>query len=456
MLHRSVAPESRRPRPGPVLVRQHFGCIVFDRTTSRYYPFDQDATDVLLQLQTRPIETLLEAEGNSERAEVLWDFFERFHTMGFFTVDGHFSGVVLDNEVPEDHLAGPLAVHLEIVAACNLHCRHCFAGVLPRKEEPLTLDELDRLFAGMARMGSFRLGLTGGEPTLRRDLFEVIDLATSYGLHPCLTTNGLLVTEAMAREFGLRDLVWLNVSLDGATAATNDAIRGAGTFDRVLERIEMLARHARFTLAFTIMRSNLDEIRACADLAERLGALTAVFRPLYPVGIARNYPELMPDYRDYHEAIDQLTEYGYEGSASLRSIDPFSPMAREASQSIIHNDHGCGAGNLVCSISLSGDVNPCSFLGSSYAAANLRDVPFEEIWHRSQTFRAIRDLPGGTPDKFSGGCRARALVLNGSINAPDPWMTERDHLLAGQGKTLERGLLVNPQDIVLIGRDRPR
>ena len=84
----------------------------------------------------------------------LWEFFVRFHALGFFTIDGRFAGEVLDNEVPDDHLAGPLAVHLEVVAACNLHCCHCFAGVLPRKEDPLTLDELDRLFASLARMAA--------------------------------------------------------------------------------------------------------------------------------------------------------------------------------------------------------------------------------------------------------------------------------------------------------------
>jgi MoaA/NifB/PqqE/SkfB family radical SAM enzyme len=445
---RSESSGCRRPHPGPVLVRQHFGCTVFDRTTSRYYPFDREATAVLLRLKDKPIDALL--TGCGDDAEDLWAFFVRFHALGFFTIDGYFAGEVLDNEVPDDHLAGPLAVHLEVVAACNLHCRHCFAGVLPRKEEPLSLDELDRLFASMAQMGSFRLGLTGGEPTLRRDLFEIIDLATSHGLHPCLTTNGLFLTEEMAREFGRRELVWLNVSLDGASAATNDAIRGTGTFDRVLERLEALGRHARFTLAFTIMRSNLDEIRACAELAGRVGASTAVFRPLYPVGVARDHLDLMPDFADYCDAIDQLAEYGRAGAADLRSIDPFGPAAREASQSVVHNDHGCGAGNLVCSISLSGDVNPCSFLGPLYAAANLRDATFEEIWHRSQGFRAIRTLPGGTPDTFSGGCRARALVLNGSINAPDPWMTEREALLAGPGCPS----IVDPMDIVLIDRDR--
>jgi radical SAM protein with 4Fe4S-binding SPASM domain len=445
--------ELRRPHPGPVLARQHFGCTVFDRTTSRYYPFDRDATAVLLRLKDEPIDVLLAEAEDDDAAEAIWAFFERFHALGFFTIDGLFAGEVLDNEVAEDHLAGPLAVHLEMVAACNLHCRHCFAGVLPRKEDPLTLDELDRLFASMARMGSFRLGLTGGEPTLRRDLFEVIDLAASHGLHPCLTTNGLFLTEKMAREFGRRDLVWLNVSLDGATAATNDAIRGPGTFDRVLERLEVLARHARFTLAFTIMRSNLDEIRACAELAERVGASSAVFRPLYPVGVARDHPELMPDFAGYSHAIDQLIDYG---RADLRNIDPFGPTAREAMQSVIHNDHGCGAGNLVCSISLSGDVNPCSFLGPSYAAANLHEAPFEEIWHRSQGFRAIRSHPGGTPDTFSGGCRARALVLNGSINAPDPWMAERERLLAGRGAESGCGDALDPMDIVLIDRDLSR
>ncbi len=104
----------------PVLVRQHFGCTVFDRATSRYYPFDREATALLLRLVDRPIEALM-AESPDD-AEALWAFFVRFHHLGFFTIDGFFGGEVLDNEVPDDHLAGPLAVHLEIVAACNLGC----------------------------------------------------------------------------------------------------------------------------------------------------------------------------------------------------------------------------------------------------------------------------------------------------------------------------------------------
>src|SRR5262249_36169178 len=212
-------------------------------------------------------------------------------------------GRTLDVEPPPDHLVGPLAVHLEVVAACNLRCIHCFAGELPRKERALTLDELDRLFADMARMGSFRLGLTGGEPLLRHDLFEIIDLATVHGLCPCVTTNGLRITEAIAREFGKRNLLWLNVSLEGASAATNDPIRGEGTFDQVLERLAVLARYAHFTLAFTLMSTNVHEVEACAELAYRVGADTAVFRPLYPVGTARHHLDLMPTFAQYGDAL---------------------------------------------------------------------------------------------------------------------------------------------------------
>ncbi len=91
---------------------------------------------------------------------------------------------------------------------------------------------------------------------MRNDLFEIVDRATAHGLHPCLTTNGLLIDEEIARQFGRRELVWLNVSLDGATAESNDSVRGEGTFDQVLEKLKLLGRHARFTIAFTITSQN--------------------------------------------------------------------------------------------------------------------------------------------------------------------------------------------------------
>lgn len=424
--------DSETTRAPFVLVPQYFGSTVFDRGTSKYLPFDRPATELLLRLRSDSFDRVLAEEEDLPSREQLIGFFESFYRLGFFTWDGRFIGSALDIQPPEDHLAGPLAVHLEVVAACNLTCKHCFAGALPRREHTLTLDELDGLFQTLAAMGAFRLGITGGEPLLRRDIFDIIDMATQHGLHPCLTTNGLLITEEIAREFGKRELVWLNVSLEGATAETNDMIRGSGTFVKVLDRLSLLARHSRFTLAFTIMRSNLKEIEQCAELAHRVGAQTAVFRPLYPVGTARQNLDLMPTFQEYNHALNTLAGIKDRSQFELCSLDPFSPQAQSDAQAVTHDNYGCGAGNQVCSISISGDVNPCSFLGPDFVAANIRQKPFEDIWHRSQGFRQIRALPGPAgsgqckSDTFCGGCRARALVYNGGINAPDPWIS--DHI----------------------------
>ncbi|WP_007516384.1 radical SAM protein [Pseudofrankia saprophytica] len=432
-------------RPPLVVVPQHFGSTVFDRRTSRYLPFDAAATAVLTELAEAPIGEVLARLADDERRDQVIRFYEDFYDRGFFTVDGRLAGTVLEGlDVPADHLVGPLAVHLEVVGSCNLTCTHCFAGDLPRRgERRLALDEIDDLFAQMASLGSFRLGLTGGEPLLRKDLFAVIDRALAHGLAPCVTTNGLLITDEVAREFGRRELVWLNVSLEGATAATNDAVRGEGTFARVLDRLAVLRRHARFTLAFTIMRSNLAEIEACARLAHQVGADTAVFRPLYPVGVARENLDLMPTFAEYSSALRTLSALGDleieeeddEGAGlDVRHIDPFSPFSRDESQSVIYQNYGCGAGNLVCSVSVSGQVNPCSFLGPEFDAANIRNRSLADVWHDSAGFRAIRALPPteptsahGTTATFAGGCRARALAFNGSIHAPDPWITEHAH-----------------------------
>jgi|GEM_PF-1406789 len=424
-------PDYRKTIQAPfVLVPQYFGSTIFDRSTSRYYPFDFETTNLLKRAKEKSFFEAISSLSDVEKQTQAINFYEHFYDMDFFSTDGYFRGEILDVEAADNHLTGPLAVHLEVIAACNLTCTHCFAGDLPRKEERLTLNQIEALFEDMAKMGSYRLGLTGGEPLLRNDIFDIIDMATAYGLHPCLTTNALLITEDIAKEFAKRDLVWLNVSLEGATSLTNDRVRGDGTFAKVIDKLKMLSEYTQFTLAFTIMQTNADEVVECANLAREVGASTAVFRPLYPVGVSQHFlDDLMPTFQQYNDALNLLAELEVEDDASdMNSIDPFSPHARKDTQAVTYKNHGCGAGNLVCSISVSGNVNPCSFLGDSFIADNIREKPLSEIWKHNQTFKSVRAYEGGTEDTFSGGCRARSLVFNGSANAPDPWLNEKNHL----------------------------
>jgi radical SAM protein with 4Fe4S-binding SPASM domain len=407
--------------PSLVLVPQYFGALLFDRRTSRYLPFDDAAARVLSDMIERPAGDVIEASRLEDQDAVL-ELTTFLASRGFLRLDGRLAAARIHREPPPDHLLGPLAVHLEVIGACNLTCSHCFAGVLPRNHNPLSVMDMDRLFTELAGLGSFRLGLTGGEPLLRKDLFDILDAATGRGLHPCLTTNALLIDEHTARELGRRELVWLNISLEGACAETNDAIRGEGVFDHVLEKLALLGRHARFTLAFTLTRNNLHEVEACVALARSVGAHTAVFRPLYPVGIAAQSPALMPTFDGYVDALTRLERA--EADGDLFAIDPFSPSARDDLRGVVTPGPSCGAATTVASISVQGDVNPCSFLGAAFEAGNVRVHPFEEIWRAGHAFRRLRRSEAS--DRFGGGCRARAQFYAGSAFAEDPWQAHHE------------------------------
>ncbi|MFX0095183.1 MAG: radical SAM protein [Candidatus Hodarchaeota archaeon] len=417
-----------------ILIPQHFGSIIYIHHTSRYLAFDIESTNLLINLKSRSLHEILHEVQDSQDRIQISNFFEHFNTHDFFSIDQKFVGTVLDVVTPPDHLVGPLTLHLEVTDSCNLKCKHCFAGKIPRNEQALNLDELDVLFASMKNMGTFRLGLTGGEPLLRDDLFEIVDQAIEHGLSPCLTTNGLLITDDIACELGKRKFAWLNVSLEGACPQTHDYIRGRGTFSKVLDKLVILSKHTRFSLAFTVIRSNLHELKACVELAYRVGAEAAVFRPLYPVGTAQQHPELMPTFSEYMRALNELSNLKdiNNGSFQFCNIHPWGPQTRLESQSLVYENFGCGAGNTVCSVSVSGDVSPCSFLSPKYIAGNIRKNSLEDIWHNSSVFKNIRSLIGNqiclncrNYESCGGGCRARALILNKSINAPDPWCTSK-------------------------------
>ena len=207
-------------------------------------------------------------------------------------------------------------------------------------------------------------------------------------------------------------------------------IRGSGTFDRVIAKLKLLREHARFTLAFTLTSLNVDQAQACAELAKEVGAHTAVFRPLYPVGTAADHLDLMPEFADYIGALGSLSDI--ELGKDIHAIDRFSPQARDATRSKIVLNQGCGAANLIASVSVQGEVNPCSFLGAGFNAASIRDRSFIEIWNESSRFVEMRrwstasvcEGDASTADEFAGGCRARALVMAGDANARDPWHSQ--------------------------------
>ncbi len=399
---------------------QWFGSIAFERRTARYFPLDHEITRLLEASIDAPIE--LEAFAPDRRDAVV-ALLDEFYPRGMFTVDLRFDGDRVDAVALHGNLSAPLVTHLEVNSVCNIECVHCFAGKLPRKERTLELAELDELFRDMAAMGALRLALSGGEPLMRKDLYELIDCAIEHGLRTSLVTNGLLLDDAHVRSLAARDLLWLSVSLDGATRETNDAIRGAGTYDRVLERVALLRERVPFSLAMTVTSSNAHEAGAFGALARTVGATGAVLRPMYPAGLGRDRVDLVPTFRQYRDALAALAEGAIDESPcdAPARYGPDDPLIERAD---VVGHVGCGAATTLAAISASGTVSPCSFLGADFDGPSVREKPFSTIWREAHVFETLRSPEAIA--SFDGGCRARSKALAGSAFAPDPWLTARE------------------------------
>ena len=405
----------RRFKQPFTLTPQYFGSLLFDRIGVRYLPFDEEATQLLIRLTTQSVGELVANTEEKAKREQIEGFYFHLQPHGLFDQNGFAQLDVIDIEPPPDHLAAPLVTHVEVIGACNITCSHCFAGELPRNQNPLTLKELDDLFVELASLGCFRVSLTGGEPLMRNDIFEIIDSAERNGLAVSLATNGMLVDEQMAIKLGKRKSIRLTVSLDGATAESNDAVRGKGVFAKVAKGLEILRKHTSYAIGFTITRGVASEVQQCVETAKELGANAVVFRPLYPTGVALQNPDLMPTFEQYTDAILEIA-----GEATLE-------------EDVTELESQCGAGELLAGISVQGEVNPCSFLGSGFVSGNIRQSSFKEIWNEGQQFKKLREFADGIENQpkdsgcgktFEGGCRCRSIDAFGDVNASDPWHAE--------------------------------
>ncbi len=164
-------------------------------------------------------------------------------------------------------------VFFHLLTACNLACRHCYINVAQHGENTLDIDTIRRwldIFA--ARAPSANLILLGGEPTLHPELADVIRYAGKRAFGSVtVDTNGFLFHDILERV-DPGEIDFFSFSLDGATPATNDAIRGRGTYERCIAGMRRAAAKGFATsLIYTVSRLNLHELESMAALVKDLG-----------------------------------------------------------------------------------------------------------------------------------------------------------------------------------------
>jgi AdoMet-dependent heme synthase len=362
----------------------------------------------------------------------------------------------------------PYVISWNLTYRCNLACEHCYLDAGPAKvaHDPAFSDRgelsTEQCLQVVDQIATFApealVILTGGEPLLRRDLLDIVRHASGRELWVVVGTNGVLITENLARTLQTAGVRGMSLSLDALDAQRHDDFRRVrGAFDNTVRGARVLAEVGLpFIIQTTVGAHNHHELEAIADFAHgQLGATVWNLYFLVPTGRGGFVTDLEPGQYDAVLERLRLVQERYLGRMlvnakcaphyvrELLAHDPRSPFLKRYTGGA----GGCPAGTHYMGIRPNGEVTPCPYL--PLFGGNLLDVPMERIWASSDLFQRVRrrDELGqrcGACELQSmcGGCRARAYGATGDFMAEDPLCSHEPGSLAhtlGSSAPIEYG-----------------
>jgi len=260
---------------------------------------------------------------------------------------------------------------LEITSNCNLRCIHCYGDFGPVQDDKLTLsiEHQLRILRDAHDLGCKTVQFTGGEPTLSKRLFELIDFAKAVGFkHVIVYTNGTLITEKMAEKFRQRE-VTVHLSLYSHDQQTHDTITGfKGSFEMTRQGLLLLKQKGVDTAVGTpVMKQNQEDLESVKAFLNDIGIKKHFFDPIRPIGRAKL--NIHPDKTEFLDC---------------RFIR--KPSFKTSRESYLRFKYGhiCWLGCV--EITATGDVLPCAF-ARNLVMGNVRDKPLKEIMENKEAAR---------------------------------------------------------------------
>lgn len=315
----------------------------------------------------------------------------------------------------------------EVTRRCNLRCLHCRASAsdIPYLNE-LNTEEALKLISSFRGLGSPLVILTGGEPLLRKDIFELIAAVCKANLRAALSVNGTLLSPETASKIKEAGVSRCSISLDGANATSHDSFRGVkGTFAQAIDGVQALkAAGVPVQINTTITEKNLEELPSILALCKLLEAVAWHIFLLVPVGRAAKLKGINPV--SYEHALNWIYEQSVSNELEIKPTcaPQYYRLLAEKGHST-QAGRGCLGGVGFCFISHTGIVQPCGYL--ELACGNIKKQNLKEIWETSGVFLKLRDqaqYPGKCgPCPYHNrcnGCRARALKAHANFLHDDP------------------------------------
>lgn len=321
-------------------------------------------------------------------------------------------------------LDAPICLTWELTYACNLSCAHCLSSSGRRDPRELTTAQCEAVIDELQAMQVFYVNVGGGEPTMRPDFWHLLDYAVEHQVGVKFSTNGLRITPERARRIAATDYVDVQVSLDGATADVNDALRGAGSYDTAIRALDNLtgAGFKDAKVSVVVTRQNVHQLDDFKRIADEHGATLRLTR-LRPSGRGVDvWDEMHPTPEQQRDLYRWLLGAG----DNVLTGDSFFHLA--AFGEPLPGLNLCGAGRVVCLIDPVGDVYACPFaIHDRFKAGNVLDAGFAQVWRESDLFTELRRPQSGGActscsafDACRGGCMAAKFFTGLPLDGPDP------------------------------------
>ena len=327
----------------------------------------------------------------------------------------------------------PLAVLAELTHRCPLQCPYCSNPIeLDRARSELTTEEWKKVLSELAELGVLQVHFSGGEPTARKDLVELVKHANNVGLYTNLITSAVLLTREKLAELADAGLSHVQISFQGSEAASADRV--AGLKDAHNKKIEVAKWTRELDLPLTVNavmhRQNLHQLPDIIQMAVDLDADRLEVANVQYYGWAlKNRAALMPSLAQIEET-SRLVEDARTRLKGILAIDYVVPDYYALRPKKCMG----GWGRQFFNISPSGKILPC------HAAESITGLQFESvrsnhsiawIWQNSEAFNRYRGT-GWMPEPCRscefrevdfGGCRCQAFALTGDAGNTDPACT---------------------------------
>lgn len=310
-----------------------------------------------------------------------------------------------------------------ITGRCNLNCKHCYASQYRREVEAST-SAVIKVLCEAYSVGVEHVNFTGGEPLLRRDLFEILRECKDLGISTSVFTNSTLISEDVALKLSRLE-VPVYTSLEGPNREVHESIRGLNSWSRALKGMGILRRYGiPFHINVTVTSLNWSSVGETLEKAVDLGAYSTSIIPAMPVGNSF-INGISPSPLEFKRALVEAYYKAKELRVEFRVwCSPFTPIVLGLKSTRYTSCREWG----VVDISPSGRVLLCDVLGLS--VGNVVEEGFEKAWEKMVNSEVYRETSNPhvplecrncrIASNCRGGCYARSYLVKKTFEGPDP------------------------------------